>query len=200
MGRLLQASVLSGAVCVLGRWGPAWGAADTQFCVSTHLLPIAGKVWTAFSSLICMDIPRGSSFFFFNWRILSLQCCVGFCHTVMWISHRYTYVPSLLNLPPTSQPFPPLWVFTEDWFELPESYRRFPLAILWVVMYMFQCYSLNSSHPLLPPLCPQVCSLCLCLHCYPTNRFISTIFLDSIYIYALIYDICFSLSDLLHSV
>ena len=30
-------------------------------------------------------------------------------------------------------------------------------------MYMFQCYSLNSSHLLLPPLCPQVCSLCLCL-------------------------------------
>ena len=26
---------------------------------------------------------------------------VGFCHTSTWISHRYTYVPSLLNLPPT---------------------------------------------------------------------------------------------------
>ena len=26
---------------------------------------------------------------------------------------------------------------------------------------MFPCYSLNSSHPLLPLLCPQVRSLCL---------------------------------------
>ena len=29
---------------------------------------------------------------------------------------------------------------------------------------MFQCYTLISSHPLLPPLCPQFCSLCLHLH------------------------------------
>ena len=27
---------------------------------------------------------------------------------------------------------------------------------------MFQCYSLNSTHPLLPTLCPQVCFSCLC--------------------------------------
>ena len=46
---------------------------------------------------------------------------------------------------------------------------------------MFPCYSLHSSHPLLPPLGPQVCSLCLHLHCCPANKLISTIFLDSIY-------------------
>ena len=28
-----------------------------------------------------------------------------------------------------------------------------------MIMYMFPCYSLNLSHPLLPHLCPQVCSL-----------------------------------------
>ena len=26
--------------------------------------------------------------FIFNWRIIALQCCVGFCHTPAWISHR----------------------------------------------------------------------------------------------------------------
>jgi len=51
--------------------------------------------------------------------------------------------------------------------------------ILHMVMYRFQCYSLNSFHPLLPQLCPQVCSLCLRLHCCPADRFITTIFLDS---------------------
>ena len=35
------------------------------------------------------------------------------------------------------------------------------LSILHTVIRMFQCYSLNSSHPLLPSLCPQLCSLCL---------------------------------------
>ena len=47
-------------------------------------------------------------------------------------------------------------------------------------MCMFQCYSLNLSHPLLPLLCPQVCSLCPSLYSCPANRVINTIFLDSI--------------------
>ena len=48
-------------------------------------------------------------------------------------------------------------------------------AILHMVMYKLQSYSLNSSLPLLPPLCP-VCSLWLHLHCCPANRFVSTSF------------------------
>ena len=34
-------------------------------------------------------------------------------------------------------------------------------SILHMVIYMFQCYSLKSSHPHLLPLSPKVCSLCL---------------------------------------
>ena len=26
-------------------------------------------------------------FFFFSWRVIALECCVGFCHTSTWISH-----------------------------------------------------------------------------------------------------------------
>ena len=33
---------------------------------------------------------RASFLIFFNWRKISLQCCVGFCHT-MRISHNYKY-------------------------------------------------------------------------------------------------------------
>ena len=43
-------------------------------------------------------------------------------------------------------------------------------------MHMLQCWSLCSSHPLLPPLCPQVCSLSLHLPYCSANRFITTIF------------------------
>ena len=32
----------------------------------------------------------------------ALQCYVGFCHTTRWISHKYTYTPSL-----SLAPFPP---------------------------------------------------------------------------------------------
>ena len=45
---------------------------------------------------------------FFNWRIIALQNFVVFSQTSTWISHRYTYIPSLLNLPPTSLPIPSL--------------------------------------------------------------------------------------------
>ena len=37
----------------------------------------------------------------FNWKIIALQCCVGFWHMTTRISHEYTYVCSLLSLPPT---------------------------------------------------------------------------------------------------
>ena len=49
-----------------------------------------------------------------NWNIhflKFLQCCVGFCHTTMQISHNYTYAPSFSNLPPL--PFPSLQIITE---------------------------------------------------------------------------------------
>ena len=44
----------------------------------------------------------------FNWRIIALQNFVVFCQISTWINHRYTYIPSLLNLPPMSLPMPPL--------------------------------------------------------------------------------------------
>ena len=72
--------------------------------------------------------------------------------------------------PPCHIPLhPPLKAVTEHQVELPVLYSNFPLAV-WH-MYAFQCYSLNSSHPLLPPVSPQVCSLCLHLYYCPANRF-----------------------------
>ena len=37
--------------------------------------------------------------FIFIWRIIALQCCVGFCHTTMSISHKYTYISIHISLP-----------------------------------------------------------------------------------------------------
>ena len=64
-------------------------------------------------------------FFFFNWKIIGLQCCAGFCHTAMQIRHRYTYMPSLLNLPPTLSTIPAPKVVAE----LPGLHRYFLQAI-----------------------------------------------------------------------
>ena len=47
-------------------------------------------------------------------------------------------------------------------------------------IYMFQCYSLKSSHPRLLPQSPKICSLHLCLFCCIACRIIVSIFLNSI--------------------
>ena len=39
---------------------------------------------------------------YFNWGIISLHYCDGFCHTSTRTSHGYTCVSPLLNPPPTS--------------------------------------------------------------------------------------------------
>ena len=34
-----------------------------------------------------------SSFTYISWRLITLQYCSGFCHTLTWISHGFTCVP-----------------------------------------------------------------------------------------------------------
>ena len=60
---------------------------------------------------------------FFNWRIIALQCWVGFCHTSIWISHRYAMSPPSWTsfLPSTPQLHPTPQVVTEHQVELPAS-------------------------------------------------------------------------------
>ena len=55
-------------------------------------------------------------------------------------------------------------------------------SILHMGIYMFQCYSLRSSHPCLLLHSSKVCSLYPCLFCCLVYRVIVTIFLNSIYI------------------
>ena len=45
--------------------------------------------------------------------------------TTTWISHQYTYMLSLLNLPPNPHPI------MEHWVELPVLYSSFPQAVYW---------------------------------------------------------------------
>ena len=39
------------------------------------------------------SIRMFSFFFFFSWRLITLQYCSGFYHTLTWISHGYTCIP-----------------------------------------------------------------------------------------------------------
>ena len=46
--------------------------------------------------------------FFLNWRTTALQYCIGFYQRSTWINHRFTHVPSHLNIPPIFPPHPSL--------------------------------------------------------------------------------------------
>ena len=52
-----------------------------------------------------------------------------------------------------------------------------------MIIFMFQCHSLKSSHLRLLPQSPKDCSIPLCFFCCLTYRFIVTIFLNSIYMH-----------------
>ena len=49
-------------------------------------------------------------FIFISWRLITLQYCSGFCHTLTWISHGFTCIPHP-NPPSHSLSTWSLWVF-----------------------------------------------------------------------------------------
>ena len=94
----------------------------------------------------------------------------------------HIYVSSNMSLPPICLPIPPLQVDTEPLFEFPGSYSKFSLALYFTYINVSFHISLFINFTLSSPiLCPYICQLCLFLHCCPANKFISTIFLDSIH-------------------
>jgi len=87
---------------------------------------------------------------FFNWRIIALQNFVVFCQTSTWISHRYTY-PLPFEPPSHFPPHPtPLgWYRVLVWVSW--DIQQILLGYLFYIWSCkFPCYSLHTSHPLLP--------------------------------------------------
>ena len=117
--------------------------------------------------------------FFFYFTIL-----YWFCHTSTCICHGCTRVPHPeppSHLPPHTIPLghpsapAPSFLYPAsnlDW--------RF---VSYMILYMFQCHSPKSSHPLPLPQSPKDCSIHLCLFCCLAYRVIVTIFLNSIYMH-----------------
>ena len=68
-------------------------------------------------------------FTYFNWRIIALQCCVGFCHTSTWIAIDTHMFP--LSWTPLPPPIPshPSKLSQSTGFELTVPCSKFPLAI-----------------------------------------------------------------------
>ena len=116
-------------------------------------------------------------YFFISWRLITLQYCSGFCHTLKWISHGFTCVPH-----PDAPSTRSLWVFpVHRAWALVSCIQPGLVICFTLVIYMFQCCSLETSHPHLLPQSPKVCSIHLCLFFCFAYRVIINIFLNSIY-------------------
>ena len=79
-------------------------------------------------------------------------------------------------------------------------------SISHMIIYMFQCYSLKSSHPRLLPQSPKVCSLYLCLFCcltykgchYYLSKFHKYVFIYCIGIFFWLTSLCIIGSSFIH--
>ena len=103
----------------------------------------------------------------FNCRLIILQYCTGFCHTLTWISHGCTYDPhpkSPWYLPP--HPIPQGHPSAPALSTLSHASNLDWRSISHMVIYRFQCYSIKSSYPNLLPQSAKLCSLHLCLFCF----------------------------------
>ena len=81
-------------IWVLNSCQTTWYLCVTQKTEDFHFLLVG------FFVLFCFP------FIFISWRLITLQHCSGFCHTLTWISHGFTCVP--LPDPPSHLPLHPI--------------------------------------------------------------------------------------------
>ena len=123
-----------------------------------------------------------SVYIFFNFTLFYFTILCWFCHTLTWICHECIWVPN-----PESPCHLPPHIISLDHPRAPAPSILYPVLnidwqfVSYMIVYMFQCHSLKSSHHLPLPQSPKVHSIHLCLFCCLTYRVIITIFLNSVY-------------------
>ena len=151
-------------VCIHGLWG-------FNFQMESRLVELK-DLYACFYFLLLLFLFF--PFIFISWRLSTLQYCSGFCHTLTWISHGFTYVPH--PDPPSHLPLHsiPLGLTSPEHLSHASNLGWWSVSPLRV--YLFQCCSLWTSHPQVLPQSLKVCSVHLCLFFCFAYSVIITIF------------------------
>ena len=119
------------------------------------------------------------AFFIILFYFLTLQYCIGFAiHQNE--STTGIHVFPILNPPPSPYHSPGSFQCTSPSIQYRASNLDWRL-VSYMILYMFQCHSPKSPHPLPLPQSPKDYSIHQCLFCCLLYRVIVTIFLNSIY-------------------
>ena len=88
-----------------------WGSRMKWFPPHVHCVHMTFNYYNSLRGKRSMGAQNPSFFFplilffpfiFIRWRLITLQYCSGFCHTLTWISHGFTCIP---HPDPPSLPF-----------------------------------------------------------------------------------------------
>ena len=108
---------------------------------------------------------------FLNWSLIALHSCVAFCCISTWISYKYTYVSSLLSLPPTplGHHRAPSWALCAMQ-QLPTSYLLYTWWCIYVSPTLSICPTLSFLHCVHKPFSRSASLFhLLCLACYQSS-------------------------------
>ena len=121
-------------------------------------------------------------FLIFIFTLFYFTILYWFCHTLTWIHHGCTWVPKHehpSHLPPH--------IISLDHPRVPAPSILYPASdinwwfVSYMIVYMFQCHSPKSSHPLPFPQSPKVRYTHLWHFCSLAYKVVIAIFLNSIY-------------------
>ena len=113
-------------------------------CTSTNL---SGSFWC------CHCFPHWTGclyiyIYFFNWKLITLQYCIGFA--IHWHeSATCVHVFPILNPRPTSLPIPPLWVIPVPQPQAPCIMHRTWTGISFHIRYYTHFNAILPNHPTL---------------------------------------------------
>ena len=111
--------------------------------------------FTSSKQTLLYIVLLGGLYFLKNWGKIALQGCVGFC-CIMQISYNYTYITSLLSLPP---------------FPLPHSSRSLQNTRLGSLCYTATSHQLSVLHMGCVCVCVCVCCVYWCYFLHSSTLF-----------------------------